>query len=74
MVPADTDRTITEEYEILLNELTAYNPELLDKPKLLAITKSDMLDEELEQEMALQVPKDIPYLLSLLYRVKTYSH
>ncbi len=62
MVPADTDRTITEEYEILLNELTAYNPELLDKPKLLAITKSDMLDEELEQEMALQVPKDIPYL------------
>lgn len=62
MVPADTDRTITEEYEILLNELTAYNPELLDKPKLLAITKSDMLDEELEQEMALQVPKGIPYL------------
>lgn len=62
MVPADTDRTITEEYEILLNELTAYNPELLDKPKLLAITKSDMLDEELEQEMALQVPKDIPFL------------
>ncbi|MVZ62637.1 GTPase ObgE [Sphingobacterium humi] len=62
MVPADTDRTITEEYEILLNELTAYNPELLDKPKLLAITKSDMLDEELEQEMALQVPNDIPYL------------
>ncbi len=62
MVPADTDRTIKEEYEILLNELTAYNPELLDKPKLLAITKSDMLDEELEKEMALQVPKDIPYL------------
>ena len=47
LVPADTDRTIAEEYEILLNELTAYNPELLDKPKLLAISKSDMLDEEL---------------------------
>ncbi len=62
LVPADTDRTIAEEYEILLNELTAYNPELLDKPKLLAISKSDMLDEELEKEMALQVPKGIPYL------------
>lgn len=62
LVPADTDRTIAEEYEILLNELTAYNPELLDKPKLLAISKSDMLDEELEKEMSLQVPKGIPYL------------
>src|SRR5690606_33635731 len=62
LVPADTDRTIAEEYEILLNELTAYNPELLDKPKLFAISKSDMLDEELEKEMALQVPKGIPYL------------
>ncbi|MFZ4260527.1 GTPase ObgE [Sphingobacterium sp. HJSM2_6] len=62
MVPADTDRTIAEEYEILWKELTAYNPELLDKPKLLAITKSDMLDEQLEQEMSEQVPKGIPYL------------
>jgi len=62
MVPADTDRTIEEEYDILLNELTAYNPELLDKPKLLAITKSDMLDEELEKEMELQVPKGIPHV------------
>ncbi|MVZ64528.1 GTPase ObgE [Sphingobacterium sp. DK4209] len=62
MVPADTDRTIAEEYEILLNELTAYNPELLDKPKLLAITKSDMLDEELEREMELQVPKGMPHV------------
>ncbi|MEI5983932.1 UNVERIFIED_CONTAM: obg [Trichonephila clavipes] len=62
MVPADTDRTIEEEYNILLHELTAYNPELLDKPKLLAITKSDMLDEQLESEMAEQVPQGIPYL------------
>lgn len=62
MVPADTDRTIAEEYDILLNELTAYNPELLDKPKLLAITKSDMLDEELEREMELQVPKGMPHV------------
>ena len=62
MVPADTDRTIDEEYRILLRELTAYNPELADKPRLLAITKSDMLDEELEAEMSGQVPEGIPYL------------
>jgi len=62
MVPADTHRTIAEEYEILLKELTAYNPELMDKPKLLAITKSDMLDEELEEEMKQQVPAGIPYI------------
>lgn len=62
MVPADTDRTIREEYAILLNELTAYNPELADKPKLLAITKSDMLDEELEKEMEQELPEDIPYI------------
>lgn len=62
MVPADTDRTIEEEYDILLRELETYNPELLNKPRLLAITKSDMLDEELEEEMKAQLPKDTPYL------------
>jgi len=62
MVPADTDRPIREEYAILLNELTAYNPELADKPKLLAITKSDMLDEELEKEMEQELPEDVPYI------------
>lgn len=62
MVPADTDRTIAEEYDILLNELQTYNEELLDKPRLLAITKSDMLDEELEEEMKAQVPTDIPHI------------
>lgn len=62
LVPADTDRTIEKEYNILLNELTAYNPELLDKPKILAISKSDMLDDQLEREMSEQVPKGIPYL------------
>jgi len=60
MVPADTDRTIEEEYNILLNELTSYNEELLSKPRLLAISKSDMLDEELEEEMKAQLPKGIP--------------
>jgi GTP-binding protein len=62
MVPADTDRTIEEEYNILLNELKSYNPEMLVKPRLLAVTKSDMLDEELEEEMKAQLPKDIPYI------------
>ncbi len=62
MVPADTDRAIREEYAILLNELTAYNPELADKPKLLAITKSDMLDDELEKEMEQELPEGVPYI------------
>lgn len=59
MIPADTDRSIEEEYSILLDELTAYNPELIDKPRLLAITKSDMLDDELEAEMTKTLPKSI---------------
>src|SRR5690606_1268956 len=47
MVPADTDRTIEEEYSILPRALETYNPELLNNPRLLAITKSDMLGDEL---------------------------
>ncbi|WP_374951588.1 GTPase ObgE [Mucilaginibacter sp.] len=62
MVPADTTRTIAEEYSILLKELNEYNPELMHKPRVLAITKSDMLDEELQQEMVKEVPGDIPYV------------
>jgi len=62
MIPADTTRTIAEEYRILLNELIAFNPELKDKPRILAITKSDLLDDELQQEMATEVPDGIPYL------------
>ncbi|MBS7566277.1 GTPase ObgE [Mucilaginibacter sp. Bleaf8] len=59
MVPADTNRTITEEYNILLHELEEYNPELIHKPRVLAITKSDLLDDELKQEMKQELPKDI---------------
>lgn len=55
MVPADSD-DIHEEYKMLLNELTVYNPELLDKQRILAITKSDMLDDELIQEISDQLP------------------
>ncbi|MGK6351028.1 GTPase ObgE [Parapedobacter sp. DT-150] len=60
MIPADTNRTIAEEYGILLNELIAFNPELKDKPRILAITKSDMLDEELQREMERELPQGIP--------------
>ncbi|MDY0097886.1 MAG: GTPase ObgE [Bacteroidales bacterium] len=55
MVPADT-RNIREDYEILVNELKMYNPELLDKKRILAISKSDMLDGELKEE----IRKDLP--------------
>lgn len=60
MVPADTNRTISEEYEILKHELLEYNPELMQKPHLLAVTKSDMLDEELMAEIKKDLPKNIP--------------
>ena len=60
MIPADTSRSIKEEYQILLHELTEYNPELTHKPRILAITKSDMLDDELQAEMAKEVPEGIP--------------
>lgn len=61
MVPADTSRTISQEYEILKSELREYNAELMQKPHLLAITKSDLLDEELKSEMAAELPK-IPHI------------
>ncbi|HEY1060684.1 MAG TPA: GTPase ObgE [Daejeonella sp.] len=61
LVPADTARTIKQEYEILLNELEDYNPELMHKPRILAISKSDLLDEELMNEMKLDLPA-IPYV------------
>jgi len=61
MIPADS-KDIAEEYEILLNELKQYNPELLDKERLLAVTKSDMLDEELKKEIKKHLPKKIPYI------------
>lgn len=60
MVPADSD-DVRKEYEILLNELKQYNPELLLKDRLLAITKSDMLDDVMKEQMAVDLPK-IDYL------------
>ncbi len=61
MVPADTN-DIIKEYEILKNELAEHNPELLDKESLLAITKSDMLDEELMTEMKKELPENTDVL------------
>jgi GTP-binding protein len=60
MVPCDSD-DINTEYKTLLSEIEKYNPELLDKKRVLAITKSDMLDDELMQEMKKDLPQ-IPYL------------
>ena len=58
VIPADT-RNIIEEYDVLINELRMYNPELLDKKRILAISKSDLLDEELMKEIRKDLP-DIP--------------
>ena len=60
MVPADAD-DITEEYGILMNEITNFNPDLLDKHRVLAITKSDMLDTELMDEIEKSLP-DVPHI------------
>ena len=65
LVPADSPN-IVEEYHILLKELEKYNPELLDKQRLLAISKTDLLDQELQGliEKELQAASlDLPYLL-----------
>ena len=58
MIPADSDDIIAE-FNILLNELKQYNPELVDKQRILAITKCDMLDDELMTEIKKLTPKDI---------------
>ena len=61
MVPADAD-DIKKEYEILLGELVKYNPDLQDKSRVLAITKSDMLDEELIEALSEDLPEGVPYV------------
>lgn len=61
MVPADAD-DIKKEYEILLKELREFNPDLEIKNRILAISKSDMLDDELRQDIEKTLPEDIPHL------------
>lgn len=61
MIPADSE-DINEEYNILLKELEAYNPELIDKQRILAITKSDILDEEMQDLINAELEINTPYL------------
>ena len=61
LIPADAD-DIKQEYQILLNELKKYNPELLDKERILGISKCDMLDEELTLEIKKTLPKEIEHI------------
>ena len=61
MVPGDTD-DIAKEYQILLNELERFNPEILDKQRVLAITKCDMLDQELMDMLEETLPEDVPHV------------
>lgn len=58
MVPGDTEN-IRREYEILLNELATFNPDMLDKHRVLAVTKSDLLDDELIEMLSEDLPKDV---------------
>lgn len=61
MVAADEDNP-AEQYEILLNELKLYNPELLVKDRLLAITKTDLIDDEIKVEIEKTLPKDVKHI------------
>lgn len=61
MIPSDTD-DIKKEYEILLNELATFNPEMLDKQRVLAITKSDLIDDELKEMLSEHLPKGLPHI------------
>ncbi len=61
MVPADAE-DINREYEILLSELEQFNPQLMDKQRVLAVSKSDMLDDELIAEIEPSLPSDIPHV------------
>jgi GTP-binding protein len=61
LVPADS-ADHRKDFEVLVNELEQYNPELLDKQFLLAISKSDMLDDELKAAIAAELPEDVPHV------------
>ena len=61
MVPADAD-DITGQYEILLRELRQFNPQLADKHRILAVSKSDMLDDELREALRATLPADVPHV------------
>ena len=62
MVPAESD-DISSDYQTLVKELRLYNPELLDKRRVLAITKCDMLDDELTAAIRRTIPDDVPSVM-----------
>jgi GTP-binding protein len=72
MIPADA-KDIATEYKVLLKELKMYNPELLDKERVLAITKSDLLDDELEKMIKKGLPRKIPHLFISSYTGKNLT-
>ncbi|MFZ0472679.1 MAG: GTPase Obg, partial [Bacteroidales bacterium] len=59
MIPSDSD-DVNKEYQILVEELRKYNPELLDKPRVMAISKCDLIDEELKDGIRPGLPDNIP--------------
>jgi len=63
LIPSDSD-DIKDSYNILLNELKKYNPEMLDKERFIAVSKSDLLDDELKKEMSKELDKqlDVDYI------------
>lgn len=61
MVPADSDN-IRKEYEVLLREVSLYNEELIHKPRILAITKADLIDDELKELLAPDIPTELPHI------------
>jgi GTPase len=60
-IPGDSE-SVAKEYEILLGEIRKYNPELLDKPRMVAITKCDLIDEEIKNWVKNEIPPDLPYV------------
>ena len=62
MVSAE-EKSVKESYKVLLKELEMYNPELLDKDRVLAVTKCDIIDSEAERRIKRTLPKDIPCVL-----------
>jgi len=72
LISADS-KDINKDYETLLNELIRYNPELADKQRVLAISKSDMLDDELEQALSENLPQGVPFLFISSFTQKGIS-
>ena len=62
MIPCDTMQGIANEYRILLHELEMYNEELVHKPRVIAITKCDLIDDEMQEMILPELPPDIPYV------------